>query len=54
MRQAVRQTPGDDIAGLVVLGIHRDGQAFAVTGEKGLQVRHAAVVNVAVGTAQTP
>jgi len=54
MRGAGAQHPGDDIAGQVILRLvgHRDIRAVAF--EIGDQVGHAAVVDVAVGTAQPP
>jgi hypothetical protein len=49
-----QQVPRDDVAGRVVFRVLRDGERLPVAAEEDLEVRDAAVIDVAVGAARAP
>ena len=54
MRQSTREAPGHDIARPIGFRVARDRQDLSVTGEEHRKIQHPPVINVPIGTGQTP
>lgn len=52
--QVARQHPGHQIARFIAAGLTGDGKHLAVPAKEGLQIRHPAMIDIAVGTGQAP